>query len=310
MEINSLVLNDNDPAVIEALDAEKQLFDFYGLQAKDHYIFLPEQGIRVRVSEIGTGEPLVIVPGNTGDVFPLASLLAQLKGRRIIAINRPGGGLSEGMDHNSVDIRRFAVKTLETVLSAFKLANIDIVAHSMGAHWSLWLAIDSPQYVRSLTLLGNPGNVMQGRPPLLIRMISKPPLNKLFLLLLLRSDKEKALGSLRSVGHSNETLNRLPGALVDCYYYFRQLPHYRISIMSLMENVAPKIDEQQLKSVRQPVLFLLGTNDTFASVETGGRIAAAFPDSEFHIIPGAGHLPWLENPEECGSLIKNFLAKN
>ena len=114
-------------------------------------------------------------------LFPLASLLAEFKGRRIIAINRPGGGLSEGMDHNTVDIRRFAVQTLETVLNAFKLKNIDVIAHSMGAHWSLWLAMDSPQYVRALTLLGNPGNVMQGRPPLLLRLISKPPLNKFFL---------------------------------------------------------------------------------------------------------------------------------
>ena len=137
MENKPLTLNDNDPRVIAARTVEQELFDFYGLPAKDHYIVLPDQGIRVRVSEIGSGEPVVIVPGNTGDVFPLASLLAELKGRRIIAINRPGGGLSEGIDHTRVDIRQFAVNTLDTVLEAFKLNTVDVVAHSMGAHWSL-----------------------------------------------------------------------------------------------------------------------------------------------------------------------------
>lgn len=309
MKTQPLALIENDPKVIVARDAEKQLFDFYGLQATDHYVLLPDEGIRVRVSEFGTGEPLVIVPGNTGDVFPLASLLVQFKGRRIIAINRPGGGLSEGMDHNTVDIRRFAVKTIETVLNAFKLEKVDVVAHSMGAHWSLWLAMDRPEWVRSLTLLGNPGNVMKGKPPLLLRLIIKPPLNKIFFKLLMPADKSKALRSLKTMGHSSETLAAQPEALGNCYYYFRLLPHYLISFTSLMENMAPIIDEQQLKQVKQPTLFLLGTKDTFASGKIGENIAAAIPNCEFHTIAGAGHLPWMESPEECGSIIMGFLAK-
>jgi 2-hydroxy-6-oxonona-2,4-dienedioate hydrolase len=76
--------------------AEQELFSFYGLQSKEHYIRLPEQEIKVRVLEIGSSEPLVIVSDNTGDVFPLASLLAELRGRRFLATNRPAGGLSDG----------------------------------------------------------------------------------------------------------------------------------------------------------------------------------------------------------------------
>ncbi len=309
MNATPLTLNNNDSKVVAAREAERDLFDFYGIKAKDRYVVLPEQGLRVRVSEIGSGDPVLIVPGNTGDVFPLASLLAQLKGKRLIAINRPGGGLSEGMDHTTVDIRKFAIETLETVINAFKIEKVDIIAHSMGAHWSLWLAMDRPQYVRTLTLLGNPGNVMKGKPPLLFRLIVKPPLNKLFFKLIVPKDKAKALNSLKMMGHSSETIGKLPKALSNCYYYFRFLPHYLISFTSLMENVAPKIDENQLKQVSQCVLFLLGTKDNFASVETGEAIAAAMPNCEFHAIADAGHLPWLENPEKCGRIIINFIAK-
>jgi 2-hydroxy-6-oxonona-2,4-dienedioate hydrolase len=305
----TLTLDDNDPRVIAAADAEQRLFDHYGIIAKTHYVTLPALGIKVRVSEIGSGDPVVIVPGNTGDVFPLASLLAELKGRRIIAINRPGGGLSEGMDHTTVDIRSFAVNTLAAVFNAFKLNNTDVIAHSMGAHWSLWLAMDRPELVKSLTLLGNPGNVMDGKLPLLLRLISKPPLNKFFFKLLIPKDKSKSLNMLKTVGHSSETLSSLPKALGDCYFYFGLLPHYLVSFISLVENVAPKIDEQQLAEVKQPTLFLLGTKDTFASVETGRRIAAAIPHCEFRTIEKVGHLPWLESPAECGKLILDFLSK-
>ncbi len=307
MNKEALTLDDNDPKVIAARAAEKELFGFYGIDAKEHYVFLPEQGIKVRVLEIGSGEPLVIVPGNTGDAFPLASLITELKGRRIIAINRPGGGLSEGMDHNTVDIRSFAVKTLDTVFEFFGLENVDVVAHSMGAHWSLWLAMDRPKRVRSLTLLGNPGNVMKGNAPLLLRLISRPPLNKLFFRLLVPSDKNKALRSLKMMGHSNETISRLPMALGDCFFYFRRLPHYQISALSLMENTVPKIDAQQLKQVLQPTRLILGTKDNFASVENGKDIVAALPNGTFHAINGAGHLPWLENPAACARLILGSL---
>jgi 2-hydroxy-6-oxonona-2,4-dienedioate hydrolase len=310
MKAPPLILSDNDPKVIEARNAEKELFDFYDLQAKEHYVLLPGQGIRVRVLEIGEGEPLVIVPGNTGDVFPLASSLAELKGRRIIAINRPGGGLSEGMDHNTVEIRSFVVQTLETVFNHFNLENADVVAHSMGAHWSFWLATDRPKLVRSLSLLGNPGNVMKGKPPFLMMLLIKSPFSKLFLTLLMPSDKSKALNSLKIMGHSKETLANLPKELGDSYYYFRLLPHYIISFISLMQNKAPNIDAQQLSQVKQPSQLLLGDKDTFASVAVGESIVAAMPNCKLYVIKGAGHLPWLESPEECGDIIKSFHAKN
>src|ERR1043165_393518 len=101
-----------------------------------------------------------MMPGNTGDAFGLASLIAQLKGKRIFAINRPGGGLSEGMDHRTVNIREFAHQSLNFVLEALGLSNVDIVSHSMGAHWSTLLALEHPEKVKHLVLLGNPGNMM------------------------------------------------------------------------------------------------------------------------------------------------------
>ncbi|MDB5134578.1 MAG: hypothetical protein JWP37_1181 [Mucilaginibacter sp.] len=309
MTNETLTLDPHHPAVIAARDAEIALYQFYGLQAKDHYIRVPGQNLKMRISEIGVGEPVLIVPGNTGDVFPLASLLAEMKGRRIIALNRPGGGLSEGMDQTEVNIREFAVQTLLAVMDAFGLGKVDIVAHSMGAHWSLWTAMDKPERVRSLTLLGNPGNVMKGKPPLLLRMMMHRPFNKLFFKLIMGADGDKKLTMLKSMGSTRETIDALPKEIGECYYYFRRLPHYFISLTSLMQNAAPNIDAQQLSQVKQPAQLLLGDKDTFASVATGKSIATAMPNCKLHVIEGGSHLPWLEKPEECGRLVNEFLNK-
>ncbi|HTE01435.1 MAG TPA: alpha/beta hydrolase [Mucilaginibacter sp.] len=309
MDNNVLTLNQDDPRIMAARNAEEALYSFYGLKPKTHYIPLPGTGIRVRVSEIGEGKPIVIMPGNTGDVFPLIPLIAELKNRRVIAINRPGGGLSEGMDHRIVDLRKFEVNMISTVLDAFALDSAPIVAHSIGAHFSLWMAIDKPERVTALALLGSPGNIMGAGPPFPLRLLAVPGLNSLLFKLVMPKDPSKSLMGLRFMGHSAETLASLPNGMSECYYYFQKLPHYKISSLSLMESSVKRLNEDDLKQIQQPVILLWGTNDPFGSVQAGQQIANALPASEFHSLQG-GHLPWLDEPEESGRLIFKFLSRH
>ena len=311
-----LTLEEDDPRVVAARTAEQQLFAFYGLEAKTRFVYVPRFGIRIRVTEIGSGKPVLLVPGNTGDVFPLAPLMAELRGRRIIAINRPGGGMSEGMDHRTVDFRKFAVETLISVLDAFELESVPIVAHSIGGHESLWSALERPERVTALTLLGVPGSLISTGPPFALRLLAVPILNRLLFDRVAPRTPEQSLKGLSFVGHSSETLARLPRAMADCYYHFQKLPHYRISSLSLMERVnrlrgaRPEITlrAEELTHVQQPTMFLWGTNDPFGSIEIGRHISTILPASEFHAIQGAGHLPWLDNPTECGRLTRDFLS--
>jgi pimeloyl-ACP methyl ester carboxylesterase len=258
--------------------------------------------MRIRISEIGTGKPVLVVPGNTGDVFPLASLLAELQDRRIIAVNRPGGGLSDGMDHRKMDFREQANETITTVLDTFSLAQAPIIAHSIGGHWSLWYAMDHPERVTALALLGVPGNILTTRPPFALRLMAAPGINSLLFKIIEANGSKESLKGLTIVGHSQETLVSLPKELAECYYSFERLPHYQISTLSLMQkinrlsgaNPAVHINEAQLHNVRQPTMFLWGTNDPFGSIQTGQKIAACMPHSEFHAIQNGGHLPWLD----------------
>jgi len=89
-------LHQDDPRVIAAQQAERRLYGYYGLEPAHHPVALPRLGLRVRLTEVGSGPPVLVVPGNTGDGFPFAPLIPHLPGRRVIVLNRPGGGLSEG----------------------------------------------------------------------------------------------------------------------------------------------------------------------------------------------------------------------
>ena len=216
--------------------AEKNLYDFYGISHTTRHTMLPKHGIRVRITETGAGAPVVIVPGNTGDGFPFIPLLPHLPGRRIITINRPGGGLSEGMDHTTVDFHDFAVETLTTVFDALELDHAPIIAHSIGGHWSQWFAITRPERVTALALLGVPGNVLTTRPTLLLRLTTIPALGEVIGRLTVPKEPGTALNGLKITGHAAESIAR-QAALSDSYYRFANLPHYLTSTLSLMTAV-------------------------------------------------------------------------
>jgi pimeloyl-ACP methyl ester carboxylesterase len=312
-----LTLRADDPRVMAAREAEARLFAHYGLQVRERFIPLPDLGIKLRVTETGSGSPVLIVPGNTGDGFPFIPLIPELGGKRVIILNRPGGGLSEGMDHRRVSLRKFAVETLNTVFDALSLDAAPVIAHSMGGHWSLWFAMDRPERVKALCLLGVPGNVLDTSAPLPLRLASIPGPNRLLFRLITPREPSRSLGSLAFMGHSPATCAALPKAMGECYFHFPQLPHYRLSSLSLMETTnrlrgsrpEVRIDREALQGVKPPVLLIWGTHDPFGRPETGRQIAEALPRGTFRPINGGGHLPWLDAPEECGRLIGEFLAK-
>ncbi|RAJ46847.1 pimeloyl-ACP methyl ester carboxylesterase [Kitasatospora sp. SolWspMP-SS2h] len=54
---------------------------------------------------------------------------------------------------------------------------------------------------------------------------------------------------------------------------------------------------ERLGDVRVPVLVLWGESDRVATPGYGAAYARAFPAARFAVVPGAGHLPHLEQPE-------------
>jgi pimeloyl-ACP methyl ester carboxylesterase len=311
-----LALDADDPRVLAARTAERQLFDCYRLAPTTYDFILPGHAVRVRVNEFGSGDPVLIVPGNTGDGFPFAPLLAELRGRRVLLLNRPGGGLSEGMDHRAVDFHRFAMDTIDATLDHFGLGRVAIIGHSIGGHWSQWYAMDRPDRVSALALLGVPGNVLTTHPPFTLRLTSVPGLGAWLTDRIIPTSIEKSLNGLAFLGHSKETIATLPPAMAACYLAFPQLPHYTISAVSLMRKVNRlrgsrpeiRITAEQLARIQAPTTFLWGTHDPFGGIETGRHIASLVHTAEFHAIDGGGHLPWLDDPARCGRIIERFFA--
>jgi pimeloyl-ACP methyl ester carboxylesterase len=68
----------------------------------------------------------------------------------------------------------------------------------------------------------------------------------------------------------------------------------------------PKL-RRRLGRVRIPVLCAWGENDRIVPPDYGRAYAQAFPNARFELIPEAGHLPQIEQPERLFTIVKEFV---
>ncbi|OFI48555.1 hypothetical protein BG261_06565 [Floricoccus tropicus] len=304
-------LNHDSEKFKNAQMAELALLKAYNLKEIDHWFTLKD-GLRIRVSEIGEGKPVFVVPGNTGDMFPFIPLLSELNGYKFFIFNRPGGGLSDGMNHEKVNnIREFVVNIIDEVLDKLELDKVDFMAHSMGCHWSLWYAMSHPERIHSMNLIANPGRVMLEKIPLPLKAMTLPIIGNIAVKALVPKKRSQALNGLRRMGTSDTALKKMPQEFSECYYYFQNLPNYQMSTLSLLKTFNAKaenaINGKELESISIPIQLIWGENDTFASIEQGEKIAKSFPIGQFKLIKDAGHMPWIDQPKAVAEAVKTFL---
>ncbi|MGE4239372.1 alpha/beta fold hydrolase [Ramlibacter sp.] len=65
-----------------------------------------------------------------------------------------------------------------------------------------------------------------------------------------------------------------------------------------------------LRALHVPTLLVAGEVDKVGYAEGMRRLTALIPRSEFHVVSGAGHYPWAENPEEFTPILMQFLRQS
>lgn len=68
----------------------------------------------------------------------------------------------------------------------------------------------------------------------------------------------------------------------------------------------PKL-RRRLGRVKIPALCVWGENDTIVTPDYGRAYAQSFPNARFALIPDAGHLPQIEQPERLFAVVKEFM---
>ncbi len=290
--------------------AERELYTKFGLTYRQRY--LEGAGRGLRVVEVGDGEPVVFVHGGGGVGALWAPLLAELRGVRAIVIDRPGFGLSAGMDHTRVDLRRFAVEVLTAVLDDAKLSAAPFVANSVGGLWTFWLALDRPRRVANIVQLGCPAFLLDTDAPFAMRLLAQPVLGPLLFRMQPPSPQMtermyRQLGEDPSSGAVGSILPLATAASLIPEY----LPSWQTLLRSLLGLSGPRagipLGETALARIQQDTLFIWGRQDPFGKADAGRRAAALMRSASIEVIAG-GHLPWLDDPVRCGALVRSHIS--
>jgi pimeloyl-ACP methyl ester carboxylesterase len=235
-----------------------------------------------------TGRPaLVLIHGGGGTHLHWPPRIRRLQGRMVYALDLPGHGDSHGPGQSTIAGYRQAV---ETWMLALGLPPVVAVGHSMGGALALTLALDAPDRVAGLVLVGT-GARLRVHPML--------------------------LEATRPDGAGVEVLSEL----MSSWYGRAASPRMReLAARSLVATDSAVLHGDflacnafdvmdRLDAVGQPSLVVVGEDDQMTPVKYARYMADRLARVHLEIVPGAGHMVMLEQPAATENILTGWLDR-
>jgi pimeloyl-ACP methyl ester carboxylesterase len=277
--------------------------------ARGRFIWRP-QGGAVHVIEAGHGPPVVHLHGNNTSSLSHLMLLAQPTGVRSFLIDRPGFGLSDPAAFPRRTFRQCAVRFVVEVLDELGLETAVLAGASGGGTWAIWCALDRPDRVRGLVMLGSVPLLPGARIPLGIRLMATPMLGNV-LSRTVRPGRRMLQRLMSSVGEGDtilrhpDLLDSLMDAARDPVATAANVAEFQALLSPFGTRSATRIRPQDLRQVAVPTLMIWGDHDPVVSVEDAQAAAGLIPDARLEVLP-AGHVPQLGYPDRVKELLEKF----
>ncbi len=298
------------------LDTSRQLFRSVGLTVETHFQILEAPVRQVHYYETGRGIPLLLLHGGGGNAADWYSLAPYLADRyRLLLVNRPGCGLTDFFDyqHSQVNLFEHAATFVRDFLDSFGIETIAMVANSMGGLFAVSFAAAYPHRVHQLVLIGHPAGGTRTI-PFLPRLLALKGVNRVLLYFIRKSGIEGTKDFYQKLLVVDIT--RLPEIYWENTWNAQTIPGSWESFLSLLEHCVGLNGFQKrylihrfLQQLSQPVTFIVGDNDRWDTIENTRNLAAGMANATVEIVEDAGHLPWLDQPAQCGQLVLEALQK-
>ena len=295
--------------------AEARQWDQYNIRPKEHFLDLAPLNAKVRVQEIGEGDPILFVHGGPNAGSTWASLVAELQDFRCLLLDRPGSGLSEPADITRYDFRRYGADMLVSVLDELGIQKSAVVASSFGGAMALFFAAAHPDRVTCMVQQGCPALIEGMGLPTFMRLLAIGPVGRF--MAGQKSTMSVSLSILRQIGHG-KTIDKdgLPPGMMDWYLVLMNETDTMRNELQAIQHIAgwrgvrPEFsyDGDLMGSIPTPTLFLWGEDDTFGGREIAQRAVRSMPDASLVMFPDQGHLPWLDDPAVHANYVREFLT--
>jgi len=258
-------------------------------------------GYRTNVHDHGEGGfPLMMIHGSGPGVTAWANwrlVIPELaKHRRVVAPDMLGFGYSERPEDQVYNRERW-VKHAIGVMDELGLDQVDLVGNSFGGGLSLSLAIEHPERVRRLVLMGSAGvsfPITQGLDEV---WGYQPSLD--------------AMRNLMDVFAFNKGL--LTEELAEMRYRASIRPGFQESFAAMfpaprqrwVDNLASP--EEAIRKLPNETLIIHGREDEVIPLEASLKLAELIDRAQLHVFGRCGHWTQIEHASRFARLVDDFL---
>jgi pimeloyl-ACP methyl ester carboxylesterase len=271
---------------------------------------LDVDGVQIRYLKAGSGPALVLLHGLLGYSFSWRFNIPALAGyAKVYAPDMPGAGFSErpaGIDCTM----RAAASRLIRFVERLGLSSFDLLGTSHGGAVAMMAAAqrmgeDAVPRVRRLILVA-PVNPYSAHGRRLAPFFGSRLGAALFRLTIARMRFLYRYGLIRLYGDSK----RIPSGTLEGY----TAPLAIAGMFELGLNIVRTWTED-LRELEMtlpmladiPALLIWGSDDPAVDVSSAGPLAIHFRSCKTVVLPGAGHLPYEECPEDFNRALIEFL---
>jgi pimeloyl-ACP methyl ester carboxylesterase len=271
----------------------------------EHSRFVEIDGLRLHYQEAGekTNPVLLLIHGFASSTLVWSNVFLDLAqaGFRVIAVDLLGFGYS-GKPRNGEYTIAGQASFLIKLLESLGIRRATLVGSSYGGAVAAWCALDHPQRVEKLVLVG----AVTNNQPLrynLMRLFGSPVLGDVVSPLL--------IGSRRLLRRRMKRVYDRHALMVDekrvdaRHFPLRASGTQRAIIRTVRGWDAERIS-RDAHLIRQPVLLLWGENDIEIPLANGERLHEQIPGSRLVVFLDCGHQPHEEYPEEFTKLVADF----
>jgi proline iminopeptidase len=244
-------------------------------------------GAELFVESWGRGESLICLHGGMGvdssylkqpAIINLAS-----ETRRVIIYDQRGHGQSERTGSVTYSHQTWC-EDLRSLARGRQIKKFALLGHSYGGFLALDFALKHPHLLSHLILVGTSAGPVSPEPPPKIENDED----------LARFYKDQWPAFFAGEGRHWDVFDCLTfSATAFMAAFKRELPQFNLA--------------EQVAALRMPVLLVAGEQDHFAPDMK--FLHQRIEGSELDVIPGAGHFPFLDNPERFQGSLARFLQK-
>jgi pimeloyl-ACP methyl ester carboxylesterase len=261
-------------------------------------------GVRLFYREVGAGTPLICLhgagPGASGWSTFRRNVDAFASHYRTIVVDLPQFGRSDKVAIPGGRLT-FSARAMGQFMARLGIDRAHFVGNSMGGQVAMKLAIDAPNRVDRM--------VVMGASPVLHSVFAPTPVEGVRLIMnYYRGAGGPSRDKMRWL---LQTIVSNPALVTD------EMVEERYQASMDPESVAlftgtPPVNEDlfaDLGKIAAPTLVVWGQDDRFGALDVGLLLLKKLQKARMYIIPKCGHWAHFEHPEEFNRLVLDFLGR-